>query len=78
MDVAIVDAMFFLHLHLNFPLTFGDLATYLHSRVLELDGCAVHFKFDKWIAPSIKDCEMENGSAESGSIFYEIKGASQY
>ena len=76
-DVTIVDAMFILHLHLNLPLTFGGLATYLLSRVLELDGFAVHFTFDKWVSPSIKDCERESRSVESESILYEIKGASQ-
>ena len=41
-DVTTVNA-----LHLNLPLTFGGLATYLLSRVLELDGFGVHFTFDK-------------------------------
>ena len=45
--------------------------------MLELDGFAVHFIFDKWVSPSIKDCERESRSVESGSVFYEIKGASQ-
>ena len=55
----------------------GDIATNLLSKVLELDGFAVHFLFDKWVSLSIKDCKRENRSAESGSILYEIKGASQ-
>ena len=76
-DVTIVDAIFFLHLHLNLPLTFGGLVTYLLSRVLELDGFAVHFIFDKFVSPSIKDCKRESRSVESGGILYEIKGAGQ-
>ena len=58
-------------------MTFGGFATYLFSRVLELDGFAVHFIFDKWVSPSIKYCERESRSVESGSILYEIKGTSQ-
>ena len=77
MDVTVADAIFFLHLHLNLPLTFDGLTTYLLSRALELDGFAVYFIYDKWVLPSIKDCERESRSVESGSILYEIKGASQ-
>ena len=77
MDVTIVDAIFFLHLHLNLPLAFGGLATHLLAKVLELDGFAVHFTFDKWASPSIKECKRRSRSVESGSILYEIKGASQ-
>ena len=76
-NVTIVDAMFFLHLHSNLPSTFGGVARYLLSRIMESNGDIVHFVFDKWIQPSIKDCERDTRAADIGCISYQIKGANQ-
>jgi hypothetical protein len=76
-NVTIIDAMFFLHLNSNLPSTFGGVARYLLSRIMKSDGDTVHFVSDKWIKPSIKDCERDNRAADIGSISYQIKGANQ-
>ena len=76
-DVTIIDAMFFLHLYSNLPLTFGGVAGYLLARILEVDGEVVHFIFDKWKSPSIKDSERDSRLTATESIPYEIKGANQ-
>ena len=69
--------MFFLHLYSNLPLTFGGVAGYLLIRILEVDGEVIHFIFDKWKSPSIKDGERESRLTATENIPYEIKGANQ-
>ena len=65
-DVQIIDAAFFLHLHKDLPANFLGVATYLFMKILQRDGKVIHFLSDKWITPSIKDCES-----------YHIAGAAQ-
>lgn len=74
-DVTIIDAMFFLHLYQNLPATFGGVASFLLSKILNIGGNTIHFVSDKWITPSIKDCERQN--RETVSVSYQIKGAAQ-
>ena len=74
-DVTIIDAMFFLHLYQNLPATFGGVARYLLGRILDVGGKTIHFVSDKWITPSIKDCERQARS--TSSVSYQIKGAAQ-
>ena len=75
-DVTIIDAMFMLHLYSNLPNTFGGVAQYLLSKVVQSDGNTIHFVTDRWVTPSIKTSESElRGSASS--ISYEITGSLQ-
>ena len=74
-DVTIVDAMFFLHLQGNLPATFGGVARSLFSSLVKLQGKEIHFVCDKWVKPSIKDCERDKRSSEN--IPYQIKGPEQ-
>ena len=42
---------------------------------MECDAHTIHFVSDKWIKPSIKDCERQTRG--SSSTLYQIKGHSQ-
>ena len=72
---TIIDAMFFLRLHVNLRNTFEALARYILGRIVNCEGDTIHFVSDKWIEPSIKDCERE----DRGSLreVYSIKGPAQ-
>jgi hypothetical protein len=76
-DVTVIDAMFFLYLHLNLPATFGGVARYLLARIMESDGLVVHFVSDKWIQPSIKDIERTSRATQTGCVSYQVTGESQ-
>ena len=56
-DIKIIDGMFFLHLFVNLPATFGALATLIFKQVCKQKGNEIHLVFDKTISPSIKDCD---------------------
>ena len=72
---TIIDAMFFLRLHVNLPHTFESLARYILARIVSCEGDTIHFVCDKWIQPSIKDCEREDRGSLNG--IYSIKGPAQ-
>ena len=74
-NVKVIDAMFFLHLHSNLSTSFGGVARYLLARFVECDAHTIHFVSDKWIKPSIQDCERQTRG--SSSTLYQIKGHSQ-
>ena len=74
-DVTIIDAMFFLHQHTNLPSNFGDIAQYILMKILQFRSNIIHFVTDKWVSPSIKDCERQE--RESTTFPYEIKGPGQ-
>ena len=74
-DVQIIDATFFLHLHKDLPANFGGVAKYLLRSILQRDGKVIHFVSDKWITPSIKDCERQSRNA--ADISYHITSAAQ-
>ena len=74
-EVQIIDAAFFLPLHKDLPANFSGVAKYLWRKILQRDGKVIHFVTDKWIAPSIKDCESQSRNATD--ISYHIVGAAQ-
>ena len=76
MDVMIIDAMFFQHLLVDLPSTFGSIARYILGRICSTISRQLHFVFDKVIHPSIKDCERETKSFD-GSDTYSITKLSQ-
>ena len=73
-DVTIIDAMFMLHRYSNLPNTFGGVAQYFLSKVVQSDGNTIHFVTDKWVTPSIKASERKLRGSVS-SIAYEITGS---
>ena len=72
---TIIDAMFFLRLHVNLPNTFEVLTRHTLRRIVNCEGDTIHFVCDKWIEPSIKDCEREDRGSLRG--IYSIKGSAQ-
>ena len=74
-DVQIIDATFFLHLHKDLSANFGGVAKYLLRSILERGGKVIHFVSDKWITLSIKDCETQSRNA--ADISYQITSAGQ-
>ena len=63
-DVMIKDAMFFLHLLVDTPSTFGSMARYILGRICSTTSREIHFVFDEIIHPSIKDCESDATSLD--------------
>ena len=41
-DVQIIDATFFLHLHKDLPANFGGVAKYLLRKILQMDEKVIH------------------------------------
>ena len=72
---TIIDAMFFLRLHVNSPNTFEVVARYILGRIANCEGDTIHFEFDKWIESSIKKCEREDRGSLRGIYF--VKGPGQ-
>ena len=70
-----VDAMVLLHLQRNLPETFGGVTKSVLARLVQMKGKEIHFVSDKWVKPSIKDCERDKRSAEN--IPYQIQGPEQ-
>ena len=57
-DAPVVDGMFFLHLLVDPPKTFKQIAIYLMRKMLNDFNCKnIHLVFDKVVSPSIKDLE---------------------
>ena len=57
-DAAVVDGMFFLHLLVDPPKTFKQIAIYLLRKMFNSFNCKnIHLVFDKVVSPSIKDLE---------------------
>ena len=57
---TIINAMFFLRLRVNLPNTFEAIARYFLGRTVNCERDTNHFVCDKWIEPSINDCERED------------------
>ena len=72
----IIDAMFFLHLLVDPPSTFGSIGRYILGCICSTTSREIHFVFDKIIHPSIKDCERDARSLDR-SDSYNITGSSQ-
>ena len=53
-DVTIIDGMFFLHLLVNLPATFGAVTTFILKCICSCRVNMIHFVTDKITKPSIK------------------------
>ena len=60
---TIIDEIFFLRFHLKLPNTLEAIARYILGRIVNCEGDTNHFLCNKWIQPSIKDCEREGRSS---------------
>ena len=60
---------------MNLPNAFAALARYILGRIVNCEEDTIHFVCDKWIEPSIKDCEREDRGSLGG--IYSIKGQVQ-
>ena len=72
---TIIDAMFFFASSCEFTNTFETLARYILGRIVNCEGDTILFMCDKWIEPSVKDCEREDRGSLRG--VYSIKGPAQ-
>ena len=73
-DVQITNAAFFL-LHKDLRANFVGVEKHLLRKILQRERKVIHFVSDKWITPSIKDCERQSRNAID--ISYHIVGATQ-
>ena len=71
---TVIDASFFLYLQYNLPSTFGQVAKVILSNIMKAKGNVIHFIFDKWINPSIKDSERNDRVSVTTS--FQITGSS--
>ena len=67
-NIVIIDAMFFMHLHVDHPDTFGGITKYLLRSLMNQDCQEIHLVTDKWVSPSIK--EREHDQKESSLMTY--------
>ena len=72
---TVIDASFFLYLQYNLPSTFGQVAKVILSNIMKAKGNVIHFIFDKWISPSIKDNERNDRASVNTS--FQVTGSSQ-
>ena len=76
-DAAVVDGMFFLHLLVDPPKTFKQIAIYLLRKMFNSFNCKnIHQVFDKVFSPSIKDLERNTRSSTRQDLF-TITGPAQ-
>ena len=71
---TVIDASFFLYLQYNLTSTFGQVAKVI-SNIMKAKGNIIHFIFDKWISPSIKDSERNDRASVNTS--FQVTGSSQ-
>ena len=45
---------------MNLPNTIEAIARYILGRIVNCEGDTNYFVYDKWIEPSIKDCERKD------------------
>ena len=74
--VTLIDGVFFLHLMVEPPHSFGEIATMLLKMICMQPGKEVHFVCDKYLSPSIKDAERRSRGSNAFNSF-EIAGAAQ-
>ena len=72
---TVIDASFFVYLQYNLPSTFGQVAKVILSNIMKAKGNVIHFIFDKWISPSIKDSERNDCASINTSC--QVTGSSQ-
>ena len=69
-DAAVVDGMFFLHLLVDPPKTFKQIAIYLLRKMFNGFNCKnIHLVFDKVVSPSIMDLERNKRSSTRQDLF---------
>ena len=76
-DTTIIDGMFFLHLLVDLPSSFGQVAMHILKRVCSSNSNTIHLVFDKTQSPSIKDCERNLRSMDNRQVPYQITGPEQ-
>lgn len=59
-DVKTVDAIFFMHLHVNLPPNFVGVGRCILAQLGKSESNAIHFASDKWISPFTKDDARED------------------
>ena len=69
-----------IHLHqlmlqVNLPNTFGGVAKYRFKYLMKFDEKEFNFITDKWVSPSIKDCDRDD--IVSSTMSYQISGIGQ-
>ena len=72
---TVIDASFFLYLHYNLPSSFGQVTKVILSNIMKAKGNVVHFIFDKWISPSIKNSERNDHASVNTS--FQVTGSPQ-
>ena len=76
-DAAAVDGMFFLHLLVDPPKIFNQIAIYLLRKMFNNFNCKnIHLLFDKVVSPSIKDLKKNKRSSTRQDLF-TITGPAQ-
>ena len=73
---TLIDGMFFLHLMVQPPSSFGQIATMVLKAICLYPGSEIHFVCDKYLSPSIKDSERSNREKNVSNSF-AIDGAAQ-
>ena len=69
-DAAVVDGMFFLHLLMDPPKNFKQIAIYLLRKMFNSFNCKnIYLVFDKVVSPSIKDLERNKRSSTRQDLF---------
>ncbi|KAL3268432.1 hypothetical protein HHI36_007543 [Cryptolaemus montrouzieri] len=72
-DVEIIDGFYYMyHIGSTLPQTFGKLAESILIKLCAKKAQEVHIVFDRYLKPSIKDCERQN--REGIDIPYTING----
>lgn len=75
-DIEIIDGFYYLYLiGSTLPQTFGKIAESILIKLCSKNAPVVHIIFDRYLTPSIKDCEREN--REGIDIPYTINGPLQ-
>ena len=69
-NVIIINTMFFMHLQVNLPDTFGGIANYLLRGLMNHDCKEIYFATNKRVSSSLQDCELDQRG--SSSMAYQI------
>lgn len=75
-DVEIIDGFYYLHqIGSSMPQTFQKIAESILIKICSTNAAEIHLIFDRYLSPSIKDCEREN--RKEFDIAYNISGPQQ-
>jgi hypothetical protein len=73
-----LDGFYFLHLLINVPSSYGNIAKLILQTVCRTQAVEIHLIFDTYKSPSIKDIERQNRSISSQhQNTYKINGPNQ-